>query len=59
MTRQYLGLFGIVLAVFGLANDWGWLIWTAVGVLAASLLCRLSAWRSGVRKAEDADRPES
>ena len=59
MTRQYLGLLGIVLAVFGLANDWGWLIWTAVGVLAASMVWRLLASRGAFRKDEDADRPES
>ena len=59
MTRQYLGLLGIVLAVFGLANDWSWLIWTAVGVLAASLVWRLLASRGAFRKAEDADRPEN
>ena len=59
MTRQLLGLSGIVLAVFGLAYDSDWLIWTAAGVLIATLVWRVIASRRSRQGGERADPPES
>jgi hypothetical protein len=59
VTRQLLGLFGIVLAVFGLANDSRWLIWTAAGVLGASILWRLVAARARRKASDSPEPPES
>ena len=59
MTRQLLGLFGIVLAVFGLANDWSWLIWTAAAVMGASIVWRIVAARAGGAASRRDGPPES
>ena len=59
MTRQLLGLSGIVLAVFGLAYGSDWLIWTAAGVLGATLVWRVIASGRSRRGGERADPPES
>jgi hypothetical protein len=59
MTRQLLGLFGIVLAVFGLANNWAWLIWTAAAVMGASVIWRIAASRSGRAESDGSGPPES
>ena len=59
MTRQLLGLSGIVLAVFGLAYDSDWLIWTAAGVLGATLVWRAVASRRARQSGERAEPPES
>ena len=59
MTRQLLGLLGIVLAVFGLANAWEWLIWAAAGVMAASIVWRVAAHRAGRARPDDRGTPES
>ncbi len=56
MTRQLLGLFGIVLAVFGLANESRWLIWAAAAVLGVSILWRIVMARAG-RARSDGPRP--
>jgi hypothetical protein len=46
MTRQLLGLLGIVLAVFGLANDSPLLIWAAAAAMGASIVWRIVGSRS-------------
>jgi hypothetical protein len=59
MTRQLLGLLGIVLAVFGLANDSDLLIWTAAAVMAAAIVWRVIAARRAPRQSSDIETPES
>lgn len=58
MTRQLLGLLGIVLAVFGLANDSPLLIWAAAAAMGASILWRIVAARSRKAQSDDAGPPE-
>ena len=41
MTRQLLGIAGILLAVLALAYDSRWLVWSAIGVLMIAFLWRL------------------
>jgi nicotinamide riboside transporter PnuC len=41
MTRQLIGILGILLAVLGLAYDSRWLIWVAIGVLMIAFLWRI------------------
>jgi len=41
MTRQLIGISGILLAVLGLAYDSRWLIWAAIGVLMIAFVWRL------------------
>lgn len=59
MSRQLLGLLGIVLAVFGLANEWRWLIWTAAGVMAASVVWRIADFRARRARSGETGAPES
>ena len=59
MSRQLLGLLGIVLAVFGLAKNSDLLIWTAAAVMAASIGWRVIAARRARRRMSDIETPES
>ena len=59
MTRQLVGLLGIVLAVFGLAYDASWLIWSAAAVMGLSIVVRVIEARRARRRAEDIRTPES
>ncbi|HEX6091483.1 MAG TPA: hypothetical protein VFZ13_15110 [Gemmatimonadales bacterium] len=59
MTRQLVGLLGIVLAVFGLAYDAGWLIWLAAAVMGLSIVGRVIEARRARRRADDIRTPES
>ena len=59
MTRQLVGLLGIVLAVFGLAYDAGWLIWLAAAVMGLSIVGRVIVARRARRRADDIRTPES
>jgi hypothetical protein len=51
--RQYFGLAGIVLALAGIALELRWLVWAAIGVLAASVAFRLVE-SARVRRASEA-----
>ncbi len=44
-VKQYLGLLGILVAVAGVALESRWVVWGAVGMLAASVVIRLIAGR--------------
>jgi hypothetical protein len=59
MTRQLIGLLGIVLAVFGLAYDSAWLIWTAAAVMGVSVIARVIDVRRARRTADDIRTPEN
>lgn len=59
MTRQLVGLLGIVLAVFGLAYEAGWLIWLAAAVMGLSIVGRVIEARRARRRADDIRTPES
>lgn len=59
MTRQLVGLLGIVLAVFGLTYDAGWLIWLAAAVMGLSIVGRVIEARRARRRADDIRTPES
>ena len=59
MTRQLVGLLGIVLAVFGLAYDASWLIWAAAAVMGLSVIARVIEVRRARRQADDIGTPES
>ena len=59
MTRPLVGLLGIVLAVFGLAYDAGWLIWLAAAVMGLSIVGRVIEARRARRRADDIRTPES
>jgi hypothetical protein len=59
MMRQLLGLLGIVLAVFGLANDARWLIWTAAAVMGVSVVWRVIAARRAGAHPDNIEPPES
>lgn len=57
--RQLLGLIGIVLAVFGLANDSDLLIWTAAAVMVAAIVWRVIDARRARGRLSDIETPEN
>ncbi|HET7601712.1 MAG TPA: hypothetical protein VFK36_01760 [Gemmatimonadales bacterium] len=52
MTRQWLGVLGIAIALVGIALDTRWIIWVAIVVLAAAFFWRLIAKRRARQNAE-------
>ena len=59
MSRQLVGLLGIVLGLFGLAWQSRWLVWLAVGVLVLSVLLRLLAAVRAGRASRGGEEAES
>lgn len=53
MSRQWLGMAGILIAVVGIALDSRLIVWIAIGVLLVAVVWRLAASWSARRKAED------
>jgi membrane protein implicated in regulation of membrane protease activity len=52
MSRQLVGVAGILIAVVGIAVDSRMLVWIAIGVLLVAVLWRLVASRRARRNAE-------
>jgi membrane protein implicated in regulation of membrane protease activity len=52
MSRQLVGVAGILIAVVGIAVDSRMLVWIAIGVLLVAVLWRLVASRLDRRNAE-------
>jgi hypothetical protein len=59
MSRQLLGLLGIVLGLFGLAWRLRWLVWVAVAVLVCSVLLRILASAKAKRASREGEGAES
>lgn len=59
MSRQLVGVLGIVIAVAGIAMNSRVLIWVAIGVLLAAVLWRLVAsWRARKHRDELSSPPD-
>jgi hydrogenase-4 membrane subunit HyfE len=52
MTRQWLAVLGIAIALVGIARESRWIIWGAIVVLAVAFLWRLVAARRARQNAE-------
>lgn len=52
MTRQWLGVLGIAIALVGIALGARWIIWAAIVVLACAFFWRLIATRRARQNAE-------